>query len=565
MGSTLDLETLRAALDADPDRVYVLDADGRYLFFNQTVRATTRGPALDVLLGRTPTHGLPAHVARPMEEMLQRSLNGEVLRERRTLPTPDGPRVYDTSTVPVRDATGAVAGLVLRQRDITNEEVARERLRQDVELQAAVAALTRAAATETPTPEILGRAADAARSLVGEGAAAVMRRSRGSVVVRAVSGSLDGVAVGDRCTPTQAPASLAAIRERRPVQFHVDPEARVRADLAVAIAVPIRTNGRIWGALVAWPDRRREPDEGIPPALAQLADVVGLALDVSASRRKLASLALTDPMTGLPNARAVRERLAAEVAHARRHARPLVLSQIDLDRFKLINDVHGHAAGDAVLRAVGAALRTTARGGDIVGRMGGEEFVWVMRETELAQAIAAVGRLRSRIATTGPTGGAPVTASVGLAALGPDDDARSLEAAADLAVYQAKADGRDLTRVCAVAGGVVDPAARAALVEHDRIVEGLRAIARRRAGNPRLPSQWARRAEGEARAAGWAEREVRRLRDVASLVGVDPGLAAIVLDSEQAAWLRGEGDGGRILLAVATAADAALATQPLST
>jgi diguanylate cyclase (GGDEF)-like protein len=300
---------------------------------------------------------------------------------------------------------------------------------------------------------------------------------------------------------------------------------------------------------------------------------VAMLTEVDAARRELAALredlaqqtssARTCPLTGLANRRAFDETIRRVLDLDGERVASLVV--LDVDHLKKVNDLHGHAAGDAVLRAVGAALRTTARGGDIVGRMGGEEFVWVMRETELAQAIAAVGRLRSRIATTGPTGGAPVTASVGLAALGPDDDARSLEAAADLAVYQAKADGRDLTRVCAVAGGVVDPAARAALVEHDRIVEGLRAIARRRAGNPRLPSQWARRAEGEARAAGWAEREVRRLRDVASLVGVDPGLAAIVLDSEQAAWLRGEGDGGRILLAVATAADAALATQPLST
>ena len=298
---------------------------------------------------------------------------------------------------------------------------------------------------------------------------------------------------------------------------------------------------------MAWAERADASEHGLPAALAQLADVIGLALDAASSRRRLGSLALTDPLTGLANARAVRDRLEAEIAEIRRYGGRLVLAQIDLDRFKLINDVHGHAAGDAVLRAVGAALRENARAGDLVGRMGGEEFVWLMLHAETADAIIAAERLRRAIARTAPPGGAPVTASVGIAALGPDDDVRSLLAGADLAVYQAKADGRDLTRVCAVVGGEIDAASRAVLVEHDRIVEGLRALARRRAGDPMLPSRWASAAAERAAAAGWQERDVRRLRDAAALIGVEPEFAAAVLSGEQVSWLRGEGEGGRLL------------------
>ncbi len=111
-----------------------------------------------------------------------------------------------------------------------------------------------------------------------------------------------------------------------------------------------------------------------------------------------------------------------------------------------------------------------------------------------------------------------------------------------------------MTRVCAVAGGVLDPAARSALVEHDRIVEGLRALARRRAGRPTLPSRWAALAGEAARAAGWHERDVRRLREAAALLGVETGPAAVVLDSEQTSWLTGAGTGGDLLRAARNAA-----------
>jgi diguanylate cyclase (GGDEF)-like protein len=372
---------------------------------------------------------------------------------------------------------------------------------------------------------------------------------RAELVAAAVAGDGLRIVPGDRRRHADAPAVRDAVARRRAVVRSVPPGLRTREDLDVAAAAPIRTGGRIWGALVAWPDARPGRETSLLSSLQQLADIAGLALDVASSRRRLAALALTDGLTGLPNARAVGDRLAEEVAHARRHGHALVLAEIDLDRFKLINDVHGHAAGDAVLRAVGAVLRQTARAGDVVGRVGGEEFVWVMRETGLADGVAAADRLRSRIAACGPTGAAAVTASIGIAALGPDDDARSLLAGADLAVYQAKADGRDVTRVCAVTGGVLDPAARSALVEHDRIVEGLRALARRRAGGPTLPSRWAARAGRAARAAGWSERDVRRLQDAAALTGVEPGLTSVVLDSEQTSWLAGRGHGGALLTA----------------
>ena len=550
ISSRLDLGTLHAALDADPDRVFVLDDEGRYAFFNQATRAAMPGDVLDRLIGRTPSEGLPAEIAAPIEQMVRRALDGHTLHERRELPTlTGGRRTWEMQAVPVRDGlSDEVSCVLLRSRDVTAEVSAQAQLRREAELQRSIATLSRAAAGGVATREILSRAAEAVRALLGSGAAAVVRRGRGGeIVVAALAGEGLSLEVGDRTPVGEWPAVGAAIESRVPVTRRLAKAVRVRPELGVSTAAPIRSRGRTWGAVVAWAERADASEHGLPAALAQLADVIGLALDAASSRRRLGSLALTDPLTGLANARAVRDRLEAEIAEIRRYGGRLVLAQIDLDRFKLINDVHGHAAGDAVLRAVGAALRENARAGDLVGRMGGEEFVWLMLHAETADAIIAAERLRRAIARTAPPGGAPVTASVGIAALGPDDDVRSLLAGADLAVYQAKADGRDLTRVCAVVGGEIDAASRAVLVEHDRIVEGLRALARRRAGDPMLPSRWASAAAERAAAAGWQERDVRRLRDAAALIGVEPEFAAAVLSGEQVSWLRGEGEGGRLL------------------
>src|SRR5436190_450753 len=109
-------------------------------------------------------------------------------------------------------------------------------------------------------------------------------------------------------------------------------------------------------------------------------------------------MATTDALTNLPNRRSLMTGMELEVARAERSGRPLSLALLDVDRFKLINDTHGHPAGDAVLQAVADELRKITRAGDILGRFGGEEFAIVMPETDLKQARWACERLRKAIA-----------------------------------------------------------------------------------------------------------------------------------------------------------------------
>jgi diguanylate cyclase (GGDEF)-like protein len=159
---------------------------------------------------------------------------------------------------------------------------------------------------------------------------------------------------------------------------------------------------------------------------------------------KQASEARIDALTGLANRRALEEILAAEISRAQRFAHELAVVLLDLDRFKEINDSFGHAAGDVMLRAVSRLLTSLARQGDTVARWGGEEFVVVLPETDLAGAHRFAERLRRTIEAQS-VGDMQTSTSCGVATMLPEDDVEELLHAADQALYQAKTNGRNRT------------------------------------------------------------------------------------------------------------------------
>ncbi len=173
---------------------------------------------------------------------------------------------------------------------------------------------------------------------------------------------------------------------------------------------------------------------------------------------RLTALATTDMLTGLPNHRALQTQLEQECERARRFGHPLSLLFFDGDRFKHVNDSHGHATGDVVLRELGARARSILRAGDTVGRFGGEEFLVLLPETSEQEALLVAERLRSAVAAiplaAGEVeGGIAVTVSVGVASYPVDGDTGSLvREQADQAMYWAKRLGRNQVRTAAEAG-----------------------------------------------------------------------------------------------------------------
>ena len=177
------------------------------------------------------------------------------------------------------------------------------------------------------------------------------------------------------------------------------------------------------------------------------ASALSIAL-VSRSQRLL-QLATSDSLTGLFNRGYVDDRLAMELSRARRYGKALTLAVIDADHFKALNDTHGHAAGDVVLKKLAGLLQSSFRQSDTTGRYGGEEFVVILPETDLETARRKVEVLRQEIAAT--TIVLPerkdlvrVTISAGLASFPQDgEDAAELFATADERMFEAKHAGRN--------------------------------------------------------------------------------------------------------------------------
>ncbi|GIX34348.1 MAG: hypothetical protein KatS3mg126_0127 [Lysobacteraceae bacterium] len=156
--------------------------------------------------------------------------------------------------------------------------------------------------------------------------------------------------------------------------------------------------------------------------------------------------ATTDPLTGIPNRLAYEQRVALEYRRWKRFGRPLCLVVWDIDRFKAINDEHGHQAGDVVIREVAQRLARQVRATDFVARTGGEEFVMLLVDTAPDAAMAVVEKLRARIAERSiQAAAAPlqVTVSAGLAEFRGEEDPDAVFARADAALYRAKRAGRN--------------------------------------------------------------------------------------------------------------------------
>ncbi len=155
-------------------------------------------------------------------------------------------------------------------------------------------------------------------------------------------------------------------------------------------------------------------------------------------------LAANDPLTGLANHRTFHERLRTEVERARRHGRGLSLVLMDLDHFKRVNDLHGHQMGDRVLEHAARIFESETRTGELVARVGGEEFAMILPEADEDEAFRAAERIRRAVAaTTFPAVGA-MTMSAGVCDLSRGPDADTLYRLADGALYWAKHRGRDM-------------------------------------------------------------------------------------------------------------------------
>jgi diguanylate cyclase (GGDEF)-like protein len=280
-----------------------------------------------------------------------------------------------------------------------------------------------------------------------------------------------------------------------------------RLGYRASIVAPVQVGGKPWGALAVAAEQPRFTARDEDRLLA-FGDLLATAIASIEDRAKLADQASSDPLTGLANHRSLQLRLAGEVARAKRHGETLSVAVIDVDHFKQINDTGGHEAGDDVLVRVADSLRKLARGEDTLGRVGGDEFAWVLPSTNREQALVAVERAR-RVITSVSSPTSRITVSAGICDTSVTHDPAQLIHLADGALYWSKAHGRN--QVWIYDPEIVNELSaqqRAERLERSQALLGLRALARAIDAKDPATSKHSERvaelAAKLARTAGWS-------------------------------------------------------------
>lgn len=486
---------------------------------------------------------------------------------------------------PLHDRSGTVAAHVATVKDVTERLRQQERIRALAAEQASLRRVAEAVAQEADPAALFALVAGETAELFGAQTGFVWR-------IDGEEATLVGLAGDD----TQGLGTSIALQGDGPVPRVAQTGRAAQASYSVGavdspplfrhgVAAPIHAGGGVWGCLhvASTVQRSTSPFAGTELQISRFADLVGLAIGNAETRRELAERAATDPLTGLLNHRSFHERFAAESERARRNGGGMSLVLIDLDHFKRVNDVFGHPAGDRVLVELARRMREVARTADVLARIGGEEFAWIIPDTDPDGAVAAAERAREVIAADPFPGVGPLTASLGVCSLDEaGDDTAALHAMSDEALYRAKAEGRN--RVCRYEPGrstPVVPAERVSAPPRGQVMRGVVALTRAvEAKDPATHRHGARVAELAVRLAAamdWPEerrvllREAALVHDVGKIavpdallratgvlpeeqqrvmdghVRVGAAIAGEVLDDEQTSWILHHGerwDGG---------------------
>jgi two-component system cell cycle response regulator len=225
--------------------------------------------------------------------------------------------------------------------------------------------------------------------------------------------------------------------------------------LASVAMIPLTRNRELIGSVnLGSADSNRFTREHATDFLARLGIIASACIDNTVNRARLLRSGFTDALTGWHNRRYLQVRLHEELARARRDRQHVVCLMLDVDHFKTVNDSYGHSAGDSVLQELANRIDAEVRKSDIAARYGGEEFVVLLPNTDLQSGSLLAERIRRAVSAepfTLPHGGTlDVSASIGIAGVTPNADesdlktaAEALIARADVALYRAKAAGRN--------------------------------------------------------------------------------------------------------------------------
>ena len=509
-----------AVMASVQDGVAVLDGAGRISEVNERLSAIT-GAAREDLLGALP----------PWATQVPQGFVGEADLE---LVGAGGSKCTVILASSRLAADSAVGGWVHILKDVTDRKQAEQELRERAAEQDVLRRVATVVARGAEPAEVFDLVAREVALMLGAEAGVVTRFD--PIAERGVD---VGVWVAPDSGAVRPPARVpldggapTALVYRTGASVRVDDLSGIDVTTAAVltghgyrggVAAPVAVGAVQWGAVAAMTVREGGLPLGAEDRLSRFAELVGLTVANADARARLASQAATDPLTGLANHRSFHERLEQEVGRARAEDGELALVVFDLDRFKDVNDAFGHQIGDEVLAEAGRRLAGEARFGELVARVGGEEFAWILPGSDGINAWRAAERARRAVAEAPFAGGVGyVTASAGVADLTQAADAGSLLRLADGALYWAKAHGRNVTlRYSPEVVQELSVTERAERLARSQGVTALRALAR--AVDAKDPST-ARHAERVAAVAvrlgaqlGWSQDHLILLEEAALL------------------------------------------------
>ncbi|TRL35778.1 diguanylate cyclase domain-containing protein [Rhizobium straminoryzae] len=472
LATSADVDALGAAhviQSLDPSMLFdqfseyfcIKDRCCRFVFANAAAMSCINARSMSSVLGRTELDFLDRETAEQRLALEQDLMaQGANCEREEMVRLPDGAEKWLLTTrTSLRDAKGDVVGLMVMSRDIT-------RARQEAELERGHAAVLEMVARGRPLPAVLDALCCMIENqLQGIYASVLLLDEAGERLRHGAAPSLppsytrliDGVAIG----PSVGSCGTAAWRRCSIVVRDIQSDP-LWADFR-HLAMPFRlrscwstpimgANNRVLGTFALYSNEVREPTAREIELTAMATDLAGIAIERAMNERRIQHLAYHDPLTGLPNRTLFWAQFARTLMDARRESRKLTVAYLDLDNFKQVNDTHGHAAGDEVLKRIAERIEQRLRPNDLAVRLGGDEFAIVLADV-YQDEVSALMRLREihgaiaedlRVGTARTS----VTCSIGVSFHPQDGDtAEALLAAADRAMYEAKAQGRDALQV----------------------------------------------------------------------------------------------------------------------
>ncbi|GAK71743.1 putative glutathione S-transferase [Agrobacterium rubi TR3 = NBRC 13261] len=446
-------------LDNIPEIVFLKDVNGVYTYINAAGLASLGYDAAVLRLSRPTIFDMAApEVARKIDA-LDRSIltTGEALYDvEERFPTEDGQvRWYSGTRIPVRDADGAIVGIAGISRDITNVK------RQET-LRRSHAAILEMIVHGQPLPSILEAVIHTVEGLLENvsGSILLLEEKEGRLWHGAApslpdtyTSLIDGVSIG----PDVGSCGTAAWRREAVYVSDTfqDPlwgnyvEIVMRHNLRSCWSTPMMGNGGVLlGTFALYSGTVRMPSPLEREIIDMATNIAGIAIDRRRAEERVHFMAHHDPLTGLSNRNLFWTQFRRAIHEAKREDRLVAISYIDLDNFKQINDLHGHAVGDEVLRCLAERIMACIRASDIAVRLGGDEFAIIFSNPRHDEQgiMRRLESIRQRAAEPIPLehGSITVTCSSGTAFYPSDGDTPEvLLAKADAAMYEAKKGGRN--------------------------------------------------------------------------------------------------------------------------